>query len=63
MVMRATVKIKANKEYSNIPIIAVTSFARDEDKEQCLNIGFDDYLAKPYDINELLLKIKLLLKL
>ena len=49
----ATVKIKSNQKYSDIPIIAVTAFARDEDKEQCLSAGCDDYISKPYDIEEL----------
>lgn len=39
------------------PIIAVTGYATPEDKERFLQAGMDDYLAKPFTINELREKI------
>lgn len=48
-----------NKYYSDHPehkkpyIIAVTAYCLRNDKEYYLNIGFDDYIVKPIDINEL----------
>ncbi len=36
-----------------IPIIAVTGNAMPGDKEKCLGIGMDDYLAKPFTFKEL----------
>ena len=45
--------IKNNLVTSKIPIIAVTGLALPHQKEQILNAGFDDYLCKPYYIEEL----------
>jgi two-component system, sensor histidine kinase and response regulator len=35
------------------PIVAVTANAFDEDRRRCLDAGMDDYLAKPFDREEL----------
>jgi len=35
------------------PIIAVTGYAMDEDRDMCLKAGMDDYLSKPYQIKQL----------
>ncbi|MBN2214281.1 MAG: response regulator [Bacteroidales bacterium] len=51
----ATRRIKMlNKQ---IPIIAQTAFALDEDREKCLQAGCDEHVTKPIDIKDLMLKI------
>lgn len=40
-----------------VPALALTAFARDDDRERALAAGFDDYLAKPADPAELIRKI------
>jgi two-component system, sensor histidine kinase SagS len=36
----------------NVPIIAVTAFTLDDAKQQCLKAGMNDYLSKPYSVEE-----------
>ncbi|MBO9631869.1 MAG: response regulator transcription factor [Chitinophagaceae bacterium] len=45
-----------------IPVIMLTSLSRLNDKVEGYNAGADDYIVKPFEFKELLLKIQVLLK-
>jgi CheY-like chemotaxis protein len=46
--LELTKELKASKEYSHIPVIAVTAHAFEKDKQNALAAGCDNYLAKPF---------------
>jgi len=58
--IEAMIKIKElEKEIKPVtPVIALTANAVSGDKQKYLDNGFDDYLAKPINMNELLLSLK-----
>jgi len=51
---RAMKKIRSQKQYKDLPIIAVTAKAMKGDKKKCLEAGASSYMAKPVNIGELL---------
>jgi CheY-like chemotaxis protein len=59
---RATQLIKASENTKNIPVIALTAHAMNDEQEQAFQIGCDDYDVKPVDLPRLLVKIDALLK-
>lgn len=50
------------KKNENIPIIMLTSKNMDNDKIAGFESGADDYITKPYNLHELLLRIQVFLK-
>jgi CheY-like chemotaxis protein len=50
----ATKKIRSSAEpYCNIPIIALTADAMEEDKERCRKAGMNDFVSKPFRLREI----------
>ena len=49
-------KIRAleNGASENIPAVAITAYAKEEDRERALSAGFQIYLAKPVELTELI---------
>jgi two-component system KDP operon response regulator KdpE len=45
------------REWTKIPVLILTARGRDKEKVEGLNAGADDYLAKPFDVEELMARI------
>ena len=56
--LELTKELKASKEFSHIPVIAVTAHAFEDDRQTSLRAGCDSYLAKPFTKQSLLEMIK-----
>lgn len=50
------------RERSDVPIIMLTAKVEDDDKIDGFKLGCDDYICKPFNIVELLLRVKAILK-
>jgi PAS domain S-box-containing protein len=46
--LELTKELKASKEFSHIPIIAVTAHAFEDDRQNALEAGCDNFLTKPF---------------
>ncbi len=53
---------KTEKQETIPPIIALTAYALDEQKQSCLDAGMDDFLSKPLKIEELAVTLERWLK-
>jgi two-component system, sensor histidine kinase and response regulator len=47
--LAATRAIRALPKYQHLPILAMTANVFDEDRQQCIEAGMDDHVAKPVD--------------
>jgi two-component system cell cycle response regulator DivK len=50
--VQALGRLRSDPETCDIPVIALTAFAMNDDRERFLAAGFDRYVAKPLDIRE-----------
>ncbi|HAF29880.1 MAG TPA: DNA-binding response regulator [Bacteroidales bacterium] len=57
-----TLAEKIREQDKNVPIIFLTARSMKEDKLKGFNIGIDDYVTKPFDEDELLFRIRSILK-
>jgi len=53
---------KRLREWATMPIIVISARGRDPDKVAALDAGADDYLTKPFSIDELLARIRVALR-
>ena len=54
--------LKAMREVSNVPVIMLTVRQDEQDRIRGLDLGADDYIAKPFNPRELLSRIRALLR-
>ncbi|MCR5107257.1 MAG: response regulator transcription factor [Lachnospiraceae bacterium] len=52
--------IKKIREWSVMPIIVISARSEDEDKIEALDAGADDYLTKPFSVEELLARLRVM---
>ena len=50
--------IKQIRSWSNMPIIVISARSDDADKIEALDAGADDYLTKPFSVEELLARLR-----
>ena len=50
--------IKKIRTWSNMPIIVISARSEDSDKIEALDSGADDYITKPFSVEELLARIR-----
>jgi CheY-like chemotaxis protein len=64
--IEATIAIREHERNNNIkdpiPIIAVTAFAMEHDKRNCMEAGMNEFLTKPYKPHEMSAKIEKVMK-
>ncbi len=56
------VEIIKIRSWSNMPIIVVSARSEDFDKVSALDAGADDYLTKPFSVDELLARLRVALR-
>ena len=54
--------IRKIRTWSNVPIIVVSARSEDKDKIEALDSGADDYLTKPFSVDELLARLRVTLR-
>ncbi|MCZ2721495.1 response regulator [Marinomonas sp. 15G1-11] len=49
-----TIEIRRQKKFETLPIVALTARTLTVDIDKCLTVGMDSYIAKPYDVSDLI---------
>lgn len=58
--MEGTEIIKTIRSWSEVPIIIISTRSEDHDKVMALDAGADDYLTKPFSVEELLARLRVM---
>jgi DNA-binding response OmpR family regulator len=54
--------MRADPQLENIPVLFLTAKVRPQDKIAGFNVGGDDYLCKPFNVDELILRVRAILR-
>jgi two-component system phosphate regulon response regulator PhoB len=60
--LRLLARIRADRQFNDLPIIMLTAKSMEEDKIAGLNLGADDYITKPFSPRELTARVNALLR-
>ena len=60
--MDGTEVIRNIRSWSNMPIIVISARSEDADKIEALDAGADDYLTKPFSVEELLARLRVTIR-
>ena len=55
-------RLRSQASTANIPVVLLTARGLPEDRVRGLELGADDYITKPFDINELVARIRAVLR-
>lgn len=55
-------RIRSDEAYNNVPILFLTARSQTDDIVHGLDVGGDDYVVKPFELNELLARVRALLR-
>ena len=55
-------RVRMNQEIAEVPILMLTALSQLKDKVKGFDIGVDDYLVKPFEMDELIVRVRALLK-
>jgi len=50
------------REWSQVPVIMLSGRGDEQDKVKCLDLGADDYITKPFGVQELLARVRAVLR-
>ncbi len=54
--------LEAVRRESIVPVLMLSALGREADKVQALDLGADDYLTKPFGVEELLARVRVVLR-
>ncbi len=54
--------IRLLRRSSDVPLIVISARQQEQEKVQCLDLGADDYLAKPFGMDELMARIRVAMR-